>query len=265
MTLKLVFVCVLKKFVHVFACRKSTQASSTQLSIPAYSYPAAGLLPVDQSGIRHAYPFMALPGQYVTTPMSYHAQVGQVSYVICSVCFVHSCCLWLLLFMVVVVYGWLLLLFYGCCCLWLLLFYGCCYYCHLVCGSGGHGGPQCYGAAQLGWCADSASEREEASHQEAVECLYAVHEAEEGGRDQGVHAEGERSHQPDSREDGKWAWHMVSGCGMWCGVLHEVLGGCGIVAVVSLFVCLFSGTPWIEPSRPSIMKWPGKSAPSICR
>lgn len=50
-----------------------SKVSQGQISIPAYGYPAAGFvsgLPVDQSGLRPAYPFM-IPGQYVTA-QPYH-------------------------------------------------------------------------------------------------------------------------------------------------------------------------------------------------
>lgn len=54
--------------------RKVSQGQMT--AIPAYSYPGiVSGLPVDQSGLRPAYPFM-IPGQYVQVP--YHpAQVRE--------------------------------------------------------------------------------------------------------------------------------------------------------------------------------------------
>ncbi len=58
-----------------YSCRKtSSHAATGQLSIPTYSYPAS-FLPVDQNGLRQAYPFMAIPSQYVTQ-MPYQTQVS---------------------------------------------------------------------------------------------------------------------------------------------------------------------------------------------
>lgn len=44
------------------------------------------------------------------------------------------------------------------------------------------------------WDGGPASQREKTAHQETSQCIHALHEGEEGRRDQGVHTEGVCSH-----------------------------------------------------------------------
>ncbi len=53
----------------------------------------------------------------------------------------------------------------------------------------------------LGACEERG--REEASHQEAPKCLYALHEGNEGQSSGRMHPERERSHQPDPGQEGE--------------------------------------------------------------
>lgn len=50
--------------------------------------------------------------------------------------------------------------------------------------------------------------QEEAAHQEAPERLHVVHEGDEGEGGCGVYAEGERGHQPNTRQAGESWLHL---------------------------------------------------------
>lgn len=50
--------------------------------------------------------------------------------------------------------------------------------------------------------------QEEAAHQEAPERLHVVHEGDEGEGGCGVYAEGERGHQPNTRQAGESLLHL---------------------------------------------------------